>query len=102
MIWSDDILNEYIDKMKFFKIPEDQIVRIISQIIAFGEKLSLKFYHYELYPRDAKDICFVLCALNGMGSHIVTYDIHLLELRGEYWIKFQIKILKPRQFLSQL
>jgi len=102
VLWSDDIFNEYIDKLKYFFIKEDLIVKIISQFVAFGEEVKIKFYHYEVYPKDAKDICFVLCALNGNGSHIITYDTHLLDLLEDYREKFGIKVLRPREFLRLL
>jgi hypothetical protein len=30
------------------------------------------------YPADADDIAFLLCAWNGLASHLVSYDIHAL------------------------
>lgn len=102
VLWSKDVINEYISKMKFFGIPEETIIKTISHFIQFGEAVEIKFYHYEVYPEDAKDICFVLCALNGYGSHIITYDYHLLDLAGEYMQKFSITILKPVPFLQEL
>lgn len=102
VLWSRDVLNEYINKMKFFGISEKVIIEIISHFIQFGEAVEIKFYHYEVYPEDAKDICFVLCALNGYGSHIITYDFHLLDLADEYMWKFSITILKPVPFLQEL
>ena len=102
VLWSRDVLNEYINKMKFFRISEDTIIKILSHFIQFGKAVEIKFYHYDIYPEDAKDICFVLCALNGYGSHIITYDSHLLDLAEEYIRKFSIIILKPVPFLQEL
>jgi len=102
VLWTDDIFNEYIDKLKYFGIHKDLIVTIISQFIAIGEEVKIRFYHYELYPKDAKDICFALCALNGNGSHIITYDTHLLDLKEDYRNKFGIEVVKPIEFLKLL
>jgi len=44
----------------------------------------------------------VLCALNGGGTHIITYDSHLLDLKNEYQTKFGIQIVNPISFLAQL
>lgn len=102
VLWTDDTLHEYINKLKYFNVPEELIIKIISQFIAFGEEIKIKFYHYEFYPDDAKDICFVLCALNGNGTHIVTYDSHLLDLKNDYQTKFVIQVVNPIAFLKQL
>ncbi|MBU1486928.1 putative toxin-antitoxin system toxin component, PIN family [bacterium] len=102
VLWSRDVINEYINKMKFFGVSEDHIVKIISHFIQLGKAVEIEFYHYEVYPEDAKDICFVLCALNGCGSHIITYDPHLLDLAKGYRQKFSVSILKPVPFLREL
>ena len=88
--------------MKYFNVPEESIVKIISQFISFGEEVKIKFYHYEFYPEDAKDICFVLCALNGDGTYIITYDSHLLDLKKDYQTKFGIQVVNLITFLKQL
>jgi len=102
VLWSRDVLSEYIDKLKEKNVAENLIIQLISQFIAYGEEVKIIFYHYENYPEDAKDICFVLCALNGDGTHIVTYDPHLLDLRLDYMTEFNIKIVTPLDFLHEL
>lgn len=102
VLWSHDILSEYITKLKEKNVAEELIINFIAQFIAQGEEVIIKFYHYEFYPEDATDICFVLCALNGNGTHIVTYDPHLLDLKTEYMNEFKIQILKPIEFLQDL
>jgi putative PIN family toxin of toxin-antitoxin system len=102
VLWSQDILSEYITKLKEKNVAEELIINFIAQFIAQGEEVKIKFYHYEFYPEDAKDICFVLCALNGNGTHIVTYDPHLLDLKTDYMNEFNIQILKPIEFLRDL
>ena len=102
VLWSHDVLSEYIDKLKEKKVAEELIINFIAQFIARGEEVKIKFYHYEFYPEDAKDICFVLCALNGNGTHIVTYDPHLLDLKTEYMNEFKIQIAMPIEFLQEL
>ena len=88
--------------MKEFGVSEDKIIKFVSQFIQFGEAVEIEFFHYEAYPKDAKDICFVLCALNGCGTHIVTYDRHLLDLADEYSQRFSICVLEPVPFLKKL
>ena len=84
VLWTEDVLNEYVNKMKDFSVSEDKMIKVVSQFIQFGEVVEIKFFHYEAYPDDARDVCFVLCVLNGRGTHIVTYDRHLLDLADEY------------------
>lgn len=102
VLWSYDTLSEYITKLKEKNVAEQLIIKFISQFIAFGEEVKIIFYHYEFYPGDAKDICFVLCALNGNGTHIISYDPHLLDLKTEYMNEFEIQIVMPIDFLRDL
>ncbi len=102
VLWNYDILSEYIDKLKTKNIAEELIIQFISLFIAHGEEVKIRFYHYESYPEDAKDIRFVLCALNGNGTHIVTYDSHLLNLKTDYLNEFNLEIVLPIEFLQQL
>lgn len=102
VLWSHNIVSEYIDKLKEKDVAQELIIRFISQFIAYGEEVKIKFYHYEFYPEDAKDICFVLCALNGNGTHIVTYDPHLLDLKMNYLNEFNIQVVTPIEFLQEL
>jgi len=102
VLWSYDVLSEYIDKLKEKNVAEELIIQFISQFIAYGEEVKIQFYHYENYPEDAKDICFVLCALNGNGTHIVTYDPHILDLKTDYLNEFKIQIVMPIEFLQEL
>ncbi|MDZ7399382.1 MAG: PIN domain-containing protein [candidate division KSB1 bacterium] len=102
VLWTGDVLSEYINKLKEKNVNEELIIQFISQFIAYGEEVKVQFYHYEVYPEDAKDICFVLCALNGNGTHVITYDSHLLDLKADYLSKLGIKIATPIEFLQEL
>ena len=102
VLWTIDVLSEYINKLKEFDISEEEIVKLVSLFIMIGKEVEVKFYHYEYYPEDAKDICFVLCALNGDGTHIVSYDPHLLNLKENYRLEFGIQVVKPLEYLIEL
>lgn len=45
-------------------------------------------------------IAFLLCAINGAASHLVSYDEHLLSLRHAYTAEFSI--CQPIDFLADL
>ncbi len=55
-------------------------------------------FHLRRYPTDADDIAFVLCALNGKATHLVTYDSDLHALPRDY----PFTICEPLQFLAVL
>ena len=45
VLWTQDVLNEYIDKMKEFGVSEDKIIKFVSQFIQFGEAVEIEFFH---------------------------------------------------------
>ena len=45
-----------------------------------AECVEIRFFHFRHYPVDADDTIFLLCAINGAASHLVSYDRHLLEI----------------------
>jgi predicted nucleic acid-binding protein len=42
------------------------------------------FFHFRHYPIDENDIAFLLCAMNGHATHLISYDSHLLDLDIHY------------------
>ena len=55
--------------------------------------------HFQHYPVDADDVAFLLAALNGAASHLVTYDEHLKDV-GVFYPEFIT--CEPVAFLSDL
>ncbi len=53
-------------------------------ITTLEEETYIKYFHLEKYPVDEDDIAFVLCAINGKTTHLITYDAHLLEINDYY------------------
>jgi len=43
-------------------------------------------------------VMFLLCALNGSATHLVSYDKHLLSLRPFY--SGEVNICEPLEFLA--
>ncbi|OQY58053.1 MAG: hypothetical protein B6245_13840 [Desulfobacteraceae bacterium 4572_88] len=98
ILYSDDMLLEYIEKMKELNIPEETITKLIRSILELGRHISIVFYHLPLYPPDPDDIAFLLCAENGKATHIVSYDLHLKEIG--YFYSF--KVCETLEFLAEL
>jgi predicted nucleic acid-binding protein len=44
-------------------------------------------------------VMFLLCAINGRASHLVSYDNHLRSLRPFY--ESELKICEPLEFLAE-
>jgi predicted nucleic acid-binding protein len=64
-----------------------------------AECIEIRFFHFRHYPVDADDTIFLLCAINGAASHLVSYDRHLLEV-GIFYEEFIT--CKPTEFLKVL
>jgi len=90
ILYSDDTLLEYIEKLRELNIPEEIIKKLIRALRELGRYIGIVFYHLPLYPSDPDDIAFLLCADNGNATHIVSYDSHLKEI--EHFYSFTMKI----------
>jgi putative PIN family toxin of toxin-antitoxin system len=98
ILYSDDTLLEYIEKMMEKEIPEELIRKITKSILKLGRFVQIIFYHLPVYPVDPDDIAFLLCADNGEATHIVTYDEDLREIQHFY----SFKICNALEFLIEL
>ena len=98
VLFSDDTLLEYAIKLREKDIPDQKIVEFLANLFILGQKVEITSYHLQYYPDDEDDICFVLCAENGNATHLVSYDKHLLILKG----KFKFEILSIVPFLKEL
>lgn len=100
LLYSEDILAEYAEKLAEHDIPETDIVRLLASIRVLGEKVFIASFHTRPYPADEDDIAFLLCAINGAASHLISYDDDLLRLRSAYLPDFSICL--PISFLADL
>ena len=89
---------EYAEKLIETGAPRALVTRFIARIFHLGEAVRIEFFHLRHYPVDADDIAFLLCALNGDATHLVTYDPHLLDLQPHY----PLAICEPLRFLAEL
>lgn len=97
-LYSRDTLAEYIEKLRYFGIEKETIIEFVSVLLKEGQHVPILFYHFKNYPQDPDDVAFLLCALNGGATHIVSYDKHLLDINHLY----EITICKPIPFLQEL
>ena len=95
MLFSDDILDEYVEKLIDKKVPSKEIIEFVKDVSILGEYTKITFFHLQTYPADRDDIAFVLCADNGKDDYLISYDEHLLILNGVY----DFKIYLPLEFL---
>jgi predicted nucleic acid-binding protein len=100
-IWlvSDDVVTEYADKLLKKGIDCLKVERLVADLLQYGEEVPIRFYHFQHYPVDADDVAFLLVALNGSASHLVTYDEHLKDV-GVFYPEFIT--CEPLGFLSDL
>ncbi len=98
ILYSDDMLFEYIEKMRQLKLSKEIIKKMIRVMLELGRHISIVFYHLPLYPLDPDDIAFLLCAENGNATHIVSYDSHLKRIG--YFYSF--RVCETLDFLVEL
>jgi len=100
LLFSRDTLHEYAEKLLALSAERADAVAFIGLISALGEAVEIEFFHLPHYPADADDIAFLLCAWNGLASHLVSYDRDLLDLSASYETHF--RICPPLEFLAAL
>jgi len=100
LLFSRDTLHEYVEKLLALSVGRADVVDFIALISALGEAVEIEFFHLPRYPADADDIAFLLCAWNGLASHLISYDRDLLDLFASYETHF--RICPPLEFLAAL
>lgn len=100
LLYTDDMLAEFAEKMLTHAVPRADILRLLASIRRLGEKVFIAAFHVRPYPADEDDIAFLLCAINGAASHLVSYDDDLLSLHDAYLSEFII--CQPITFLADL
>ena len=96
---NDDVATEYAAKLLEKGIDPVNFDRFVADLLQYGEEAPIRFFHFQHYPVDADDVAFLLVALNGAASHLVTYDEHLKDV-GVFYPEFIT--CKPVGFLSHL
>ena len=100
VLYSRDLLLEYAEKLAEHGIPDPEIVEFFRAVALLAEEVWIESFHLRDYPVDADDIAFLLCALNGGATHLVTDDDHLLGMEAVY--RSVVRICEPVAFLTEL
>ena len=98
-LYSLDTLAEYAEKLLTRGIPPAEVQEFIRLMALHGEIVPVVFFHFRHYPVDPDDVMFLLCAINGRATHLVSYDGHLLSLRPYY--AGELTICEPIEFLEE-
>jgi putative PIN family toxin of toxin-antitoxin system len=98
-IWlvSEDIAAEYAEKLLEKGKPTATVEAFITELFLLAETVDIRFFHFRHYPVDSDDTVFLLCALNGTATHLVSYDRHLLDV-GLFYAEFST--CRPQEFLN--
>jgi putative PIN family toxin of toxin-antitoxin system len=97
LLVTDDVLAEYADKLSHIGKSPQEVFGFLSRVLLLAEAVEIRFFHLRHYPADPDDVLFLLCAINGEATHLVSYDPHLLELRPFY---DDFGICPPLEFLA--
>ncbi len=100
VLYSQDMLEEYLNKLDDHHIAEEQIISFFFYLTELAEAIEILYFHHPSYkyPIDPDDIAFLLCADNGHATHLVTYNKDLLDV--DPYHKFRICQTLP--FLKEL
>jgi predicted nucleic acid-binding protein len=100
-IWliTADIAAEYAEKLLDKGIAVSEVEAFTAGLFLLAECVEIRFFHFRHYPVDSDDTIFLLCAINGDATHLVSYDRHLLDV-GLFYDEFVT--CKPVEFLKAL
>ena len=100
-IWlvTDDIAGEYVEKLLEKGNNTDEVEAFVTGLFLLAERVQIRFFHFRHYPVDSDDTIFLLCAINGVATHLVSYDRHLLDM-GSFYDEFMT--CRPTVFLEMM
>ncbi len=72
LLYSADTYLEYVEKLIDKELPEPIIKSFLRALMELGVEVFVEHYHLPVYPVDMDDVAFVLCAVNGEATHLIT------------------------------
>lgn len=98
-LFTSDIVEEYAEKMLEHGIPSSKVTALLARLHVGGVPVQIEFFHLRHYPVDPDDTAFLLAALNGNATHLVTYDGDLKDVSVFYP---EFITCEPLEFLAAL
>lgn len=100
-VWlvSDDVVTEYAEKLLEKGIDPLKVEQFVADLLQYAEEVPIRFFHFQHYPVDMDDVAFLLAAINGSATHMVTYDEHMKDV-GVFYPEFIT--CEPVAFLADL
>lgn len=100
-VWllTKDMIDEYAEKLLEHGVSRLLVKALMVRLRQAGEFVPITFFHVRHYPADSDDTIFLLAALNGWASHLVTYDEHLTDISIFYP---DFITCRPLEFLAAL
>jgi len=100
-IWlvTDDIAGEYAEKLLEKGNTPTEVEAFITGLLLLADRVQIRFFHFRHYPVDSDDTIFLLCAINGAATHLVSYDQHLWDV-GVFYDEFVT--CRPTGFLAAM
>ena len=100
LLYSDDLLAEYAEKLADRSVALAVRERFLSGIIRNAELVDVRDAQIRsIVDADPDDDLVLACAMVGKATHLVTYDPHLLTLANDYQ---QLAILDGLGFLKMV
>ncbi|MGB6221682.1 PIN domain-containing protein [Haloferula sp.] len=94
---TSDIAAEYAEKLLEKGNAPEEVEAFITGLLLVADFVDIRFFHFRHYPVDSDDTIFLLCAINGAATHLVSYDHHLLDI-GIFYDEFLT--CRPVEFLA--
>ena len=95
-LYTLDLVEEYTEKLLEYGVSALKVRTLLARLFVSGEPVEIRFFHLRHYPVDGDDTVFLLSALIGEATHLVTYDTHLQDV-GIFYPEFTT--CKPVEFL---
>jgi len=99
LLVSLDTLSEYAEKLLSHGVSASEVEAFLTTLAVHAKLVTVAFFHFRHYPVDPDDVMFLLCAINGRATHLVSYDNHLRSLSSFY--ESELKICEPLEFLAE-
>ena len=96
---TEDIAAEYAEKLLEMGNAPVEVEAFITGLFLLADRIEIRFFHFRHYPVDSDDTIFLLCAINGAATHLVSYDKHLSDV-GLFYDEFVT--CTPTAFLMAL